>query len=164
MEMKGILHVVATGIIMTPRVVDPSKKCLGGRFGPRFPVVQGFQGHGRAVCRGIPPKTGRWEGGFRVRQNTPPVGIKGGSERETWRLREERGRVVAGHFPDRFRSVPARLHALQALRHGERVGDAPVTGGVHPQTFGAVRFEDVDRPVEDGDPRSSFLAGFRPMT
>jgi L-rhamnose-H+ transport protein len=43
--------------------------------------------------------------------------------------------------------IATGIATLIAFRHGERIGDAPVAGGVHPEALGAVDFQDVDGAV-----------------
>jgi len=66
--------------------------------------------------------------------------MKGGLCVEILRLAEEFSRVLEDDFFDEFGAVVALFHFEGAFGHGERVGVAPVAGGVHPDVFHAVGF------------------------
>ena len=48
---------------------------------------------------------------------------------------------------DGLGGVPPAFHFEAALGDGERVGVAPVAGGVDPEAFGAAHLDDVGRPL-----------------
>src|SRR5690606_12665248 len=72
------------------------------------------------------------------------------SEFELRTLREKPVRVAVKHGVDEVLAVAAAAHLERGLRHRERIADAPIAGGVHPDAFAAADFQHVDRTRRRG--------------